>query len=204
MDFFSLLLLIVFIVLPLVQEVLKRRRPPPRVPGEDLPGEPHPQNSDRDLQAARERAIELRGDGQTGGWSGDWGEWPDEGEAGDEAVPVLREAAPPPLEREPAPRAIARVERVQDVTLEVLPEQHPPPPLVISLEPTRIDRAAEHQRFHDKVYAAAVPLPPRPALARDSFAALLRDQRGVRRAIIVSEVLGPPRALQPLEGGEPR
>lgn len=202
MDFISLLLLIVFIVLPLVQEVLKRRRTPPRVPGEHLPREPQPQSGDRELEAARERAGELRGDGQTGGgWSDDWGEWPDEVEAGSEAVPILWEDAPPPLEKEPAPRAIARIEAE---TLEVMPEQHPPPPLVISLEPKHIDRAAEHQRFHDKVYAAAVPLPPRPARARDSFAALLRDQRGVRRAIIVSEVLGPPRALQPLERAEPR
>lgn len=63
---------------------------------------------------------------------------------------------------------------------------------VVSLEPLHVDHGTEHDRLHRR--AVPPPLPPtrRPGSLRDS----LRGRRELRRAVILAEVLGPPKALR--------
>jgi hypothetical protein len=60
-----------------------------------------------------------------------------------------------------------------------------------SAEPAPIKSPAE-------AFAAATAPAPRPAQVETSIAALLRSPSGLRNAIILREVFGPPRSLQPL------
>ena len=54
-----------------------------------------------------------------------------------------------------------------------------------------VDRAAKHHRFHARYREA-----PRSAAAPRVLADHLRTRDEIRRAILLSEVLGPPRSLQ--------
>jgi hypothetical protein len=179
MDWFSVLLLVIFVVLPLVQQFLQKREPQrPDLP-EQQDWEALPPMSDRGDGAARRRITKVE---DVSPWSEGWGAWPGEAAEQDDDEEMLADEIG--MEEPPAP--------------EVLPAQHPPAPLVVSMEPLNVDRAAEHQRFHDRYVARprAAP-PPRPAAAHSPIAAMLRDPQGMRRAVILSEVLGPPRSLQP-------
>jgi hypothetical protein len=75
----------------------------------------------------------------------------------------------------PAPVALERVTR------EAVPEP----------EPVVINRAAEHNRFHDRYL---VPDPPSPR--SETLPERLRKPGELRRAILLAEVLGPPRAMR--------
>lgn len=185
MDWFSVLLLIIFVVLPLVQQFLQKREPPQLPPPEQRDWEwGQPPTSEPGEQGASRRRITKVED--VNSWSEEWGAWPGEAaeQVDDEELFVDLPGA-----EEPAP--------------EVLPAQHPAPPQVVSMEPLNVDRAAEHQRFHDRYVArpSSAP-PPRPTNVHSPIAAMLRERDGVRRAVILSEVLGPPRALQSLEPRE--
>jgi hypothetical protein len=50
-----------------------------------------------------------------------------------------------------------------------------------------------------EAYAAATSPTPAPARSETNIIALLRSPSGLRNAIILREILGPPRSLQPLE-----
>jgi hypothetical protein len=47
--------------------------------------------------------------------------------------------------------------------------------------------------------AYAIATPPTPARSETNIAALLRSSSGLRNAIILREIFGPPRSLQPLD-----
>ena len=126
------------------------------------------------------------------------------------AAPVRRERLPGPAEAAPilltvtrradsAPEAMMRPERPAP-TLEALES-----PAVVSLEPLAArpvprrsardaepSRAEEHARLRRK---AAAPAQTDPASGAEPFL----DARELRRAMLMAEVLGPPRALRPLE-----
>ena len=121
------------------------------------------------------------------GWSAGWGKWPEfsfETPAEGEATEPLPTEVPAPA---PSP--------IEAVSLESTA-----PPLVVSLEPTRIDRAAEHARFRART-AAPVPVVsgPPPRTSGFGLAGMLRERGGLRRAVVLAEVLGPPRSLQPID-----
>lgn len=59
-------------------------------------------------------------------------------------------------------------------------------------EAVAVDRTAEHRRFHDRYVAA----PPPVRAARHPIGDALRDHTSVRRAVVLREVLGPPKSLQ--------
>lgn len=203
MDWFTVLLFLFFVLFPLVQQVLEARKRPP--------GDPSAPPGEREREAREE-------------WDEAWGEWPWEKERPDER-PAAADAAPkrledpvadvlrdwqgtasrpvevphdeaPPLPREeprPAPPPVPApapppVRTPEPAT--ALPERHPPLP--------QVTREAE-SRPRPPVRVS----PPRRPRARNApLAAALRTPDETRRAILLAEVLGPPRGLRPLE--EPR
>jgi hypothetical protein len=189
-DWFQILVfLFIFIVLPLLQGLGRKKAPPPQDPAE------------------YEEAV-LREEAE-GSWSEGWGSWPAEEEvAVEEPEP---EPLPLPLPRRvevPAPwEPVHREERPHDVAARPMPH---PAPVPMSVDPRaevrrvertapaamalHVDRAAEHRRFHERTEVAAAPV-------RAGRSALLEALHGsdLRKAVILAEVLGPPRSLQPLE-----
>jgi len=76
----------------------------------------------------------------------------------------------------------------------VLPAVMEAPTAVAKRAPVEVavvDRDAEHARFHERV----APAPSSPASARPH----LHGASELRRAVLLSEVLGPPRALRELD-----
>jgi hypothetical protein len=135
---------------------------------------------------------------------------------------LFREPEPEPLPKpRPEPRAEPRPEQrhvpLPEPWFEPAPKPQPRPrievpapvpvlhrpvpvaaePRVASLERIEVDREAEHQRFRRR-YVTREPAPKR-APARQRLLPDLHDAGAVRRAIVASEVLGPPRALRELE-----
>lgn len=170
MSFFEILIVLLFIVLPLLQQVLGQRKgpegPEPDAEDEDPRLRPH-----RLPQASRAPAAE--GASGVEGWSVDWGEWPAHGEEElpvEETLEEIGAEAPPPEH--------TRVEREM--------------PKVVSLEPLRVDRDAEHDRFHARKGPVLRPVKGRPP----RIATLLRGREGLRRAVLVSEVIGLPTAFR--------
>lgn len=82
--------------------------------------------------------------------------------------------------------------------VEIEPYVHQPPvreaPKVVSLEKTYFDAESRHNRFHERLEE----LPPAAAVRsrRPTRASGLLDNDDLRQAIIMNEVLGPPRGLQ--------
>jgi hypothetical protein len=183
MNLFEILIVLLFIVFPLLQQVLGQRKG----------GEQPPANGEGEGEGQSDPARQdARGRGTTGSsapaapsghgtpevesWSVDWGAWPAQPgedelvEAGTEEVPV----------EVPEPR---RPSRVWDAS-------------VVSLEPLHVDRKAEHARFHARTAPVVRPVKERPP----RIASLLRGREGLRRAVLLSEVLGLPTAFRELPG----
>lgn len=180
MDWLSLLL-IALVVISVIRKVYQgmQTMPAPRGGGaRPLPGgdpEPLP------LEAA------------PSSWSSGWGDWPgalpelvDEAEAEEASWEAVTEttAGVPILVPELPVEVPVRLE-AETVALPV-----------ISLEPLEVDREAEHHRLHQRLRAAPPAPPLRP---RRASAPRLRSRAELRRAVVLAEMLGPPRALQPLD-----
>lgn len=176
MSFFEILIILLFIVLPLLQQVLGQGK------GQEDGEAPEHERDEADPRRRPERSrppiarapapvprTDPRG---IEGWSVDWGEWPAQRE---EELPV-------------------------EGTLEEIGVEAPPPerprerdvPQVVSLEPLRVDRDAEHERFHARKGPVLRPVKERPP----RIATLLRGREGLRRAVLVSEVIGLPTAFR--------
>lgn len=103
-------------------------------------------------------------------------------------------AAELPVEQASAPVQLAAYADDAPVELTVAPRPLPAAPVALDVE---VDRAAEHERLH-----ARIDQPPRrerPAAVPAAALRGLRDRDALRRAIVASEVLGPPRALRELD-----
>lgn len=198
MDIIELVILFAFIVLPLLQAVLQKiggaggKRPPPASEKEEEERE----ESERDWRppgVTKEASLEPghRGTaaGSDEGWSAEWGHWPSESLEELSAEEVVTHAE--------AEEMIERQERLEDdlTTSEAARVTVP----VVSMEPLYIDRDRGEQRTPSSGRA-----PPRTAAIaerREAGPVLpgLRSRSAVRRAIVLAEVLGPPRALQSAE-----
>ncbi len=195
MDWIELLFVVVFFGAPLLGRLFRKPpAPPPPLPRGDAPPPPYLQA--RLPASARATLPAPAPAGAGGGWSAGWGQWPEgaseeedaaeegggpeEGIAGDHDLDAdsihTREA----VSLEPVSAAEAAV--------------RPLPEAPVGLDTTEVDWNREHVRFHDKYFKAAPP-PPRP----DRLADHLRSRAEVRRAILLAEVLGPPRSLRELE-----
>lgn len=209
MDWFSLLLLVVFFIVPLIQQIAEARKQ-----GDQPSLPPDEGEIDEAYLEAEEAALRRRKQGSpasdvdAGGWSADWGGWP--GETPEPSDPVRAEPAnPEPISQKPSttladityqpprprdPRdVLQRPERVVvDRLGRAIKERS------VAVEITEIDRVAEHNRFHARIQQAAVER-PRTRSRSDSLGRALRDRGELRRAVLLTEVLGPPRALRPLD-----
>ena len=179
MGWFEIVLILLFFVLPLIQQVLAERKKP------TLP----PREADAEERAgAIERGAAYR-----------------------------PELDLPPAEPAPAPpaepldwtnaewEAVAEEETVDEeraaglsawqeaLPPEVAPEAARVSSPVVSLEPLRVDRRAEHDRMHRRHEQTAIPSrrPSRSRLAR-----LVQGEDDLRRAILLAEVVGKPRGLE--------
>lgn len=212
MDWTSILLLILFFVLPLIQQVLEARKGK-APPGEDVEG-------GVGVEEAERPARTSRGGEGAGGWSDEWAPWPSsetEDTAAEEVegwreepvheprawqvepprtVHVEPAEAPParepvPISREPAP---------------YLPLPEPPTwsPQPTSVEPLPGAGASSHpSRFPitplavgERVEALPELLPVvRAHRSAHEFPGLASTAQ-IRHAIVLSEILGPPISLR--------
>jgi hypothetical protein len=194
MNWIELLLVAVFFGAPLLGRLFQRQQPapPPVPPRSDVPGYAE---APADLQARLPAPARATLPTPVGGWSAGWGQWPEgasEEEAGDEEDTEDEEGIVG--DHDLAADSIHTREAISlepvtgsEVALRPLPEA----PVALDAE---VDRSREHLRFHDKYFKAAPP-PPR----QDRLADHLRSRAEVRRAILLAEVLGPPRSMRGLE-----
>jgi len=181
MDLVDLILLLVFAGFPLLQFVLERlggKKPPPppdldwpddpEVPA--FPGEPRAQQTATLPEAAPDR------------WSESADAW--------SAETLESLASEEVVTEQEANELIALQERAASLRIPEATRVHVP---VVSLESLQIDRKEEHGRFHRLVA-------PPPPVVRTSAATTLRasllSPRELRRAVILTEVLGPPVSLR--------
>ncbi|HLL45767.1 MAG TPA: hypothetical protein VK399_03625 [Longimicrobiaceae bacterium] len=194
MDWIELLLIAVFFGAPLLGRLFQRQQPapPPTQPRDDSPGYAEaPAEAPTRLPAPARATLPT----PVGGWSAGWGEWPEgaskeeneveEGAEDEEGVVGDHDLAADSIHT----REAISLEPVtaSEVALRPLPEA----PVALDGE---VDRSREHLRFHDKYFK---PPPPPPRM--DRLADHLRSRAEVRRAILLAEVLGPPRSLRGLE-----
>ncbi|CAN5547732.1 hypothetical protein BH24GEM3_BH24GEM3_27100 [soil metagenome] len=204
-DWVTLLLFVFFFfILPILQQVFRKKQPPP--PTTQLPEEEEewelPPHGRRDTPS-RVPAPEQ--------WSEGWeGEWPEEEETAaarersawedlglDDLFREPRTQPPEPVTAAPAPIPVPSRPLPTTPPPERLPPASPPPPQVVSMEALVVDREAEHVRFHDRYVVPSRP--PAGRIRHPPLAAQIHDPKELRRAIILNEVLGLPRALRPPE-----
>jgi len=180
MDWITLAILILFfIVLPLLESLQKRRRPPPDV---EVPAE----------EDAR------------GGWSEEWGDWPFEDVTPEEERPreperraerepvVARQTEPPPTTRPAPPTEPARA----------LGEE---PSLEAFLAPSEEELKRSSRKLRQPTRGFPQARAARTARTAEGvrhegpYLGKLRTREGFREAFVLSEILGPPRGLQPPE-----
>jgi hypothetical protein len=201
MDWYTLLLIFLFIVLPLIQQFLDKRRGQGELPPEEEelppPMRRQPPRAER-REAPRETPPAPRRVEEPS-WSEEWGRWPS-------PVPVEEQEQEQERERE-RERAAPRVERIEErpppEPLLPVPEPVPFParfelPQVISLERLEVDREAEHRRLQARFAATDAP-PPSVHRGHRRAAGLLQTRGDLRRAVLLAEVLGPPRSRRELK-----
>ncbi|MQA89035.1 MAG: hypothetical protein GEU90_02190 [Gemmatimonas sp.] len=188
MDWFTVVLILLFFVLPLVQQVReqarrKQRQPLPdqRVPEHDLES-----SLEQGAQAGRGPVPQQESETASGGWSEEWMPWPSEREVEKEPAPTM--VGPPPDDRiEWAP---------------LPPPTRYEPPAPEQVEPRKV--AVRIARQSDAVKAPVVPPKRRaasvaPSIRRRSrppIARFLDHPDDLRRALILREVLGPPASMR--------
>lgn len=199
MDWFTVALLIIFFVLPLVQQMLNKGQQPPPPEAEDL--------EERGVALEREpRRVKRPGqerESPEGGWAEGWAPWPDQ-EQEKARVPERVEPepiswSPPEPMRDEEPYRMPEMPPVRDEQQYRTPEIEPLPelrPYEDGLELTRLgsDDPTPYVR-------PARPVKPRslPAAgpARSHSRIHLRGgTRELKRAIVLKEILGPPTALR--------
>jgi hypothetical protein len=218
MDWFTILLIFIFFILPLIQQVMEaKRKRTPQIEAEEETGD-------------EEWAIaeDVRGDAPArvaggekrtapGGWSEGWGSWEVSEERKAQApAPLPREQPRAPLpverterppwqerpERAQRPERVDRVERPRPIVLTPPPESTAPRPV-----PDRMPRAAPAGGPpQGRSFSPRRPPPPLQPLAVVAVrrgapkvtVAGLREPGEIRKAIVLNEVLGPPRALREL------
>lgn len=198
MGWFEILLLLVFVVVPLLEQLAAARRKKQNPPPDEAPTTYEGGYEWQPLPRQRGEPAAEPG----GGWSEGWRQWP--------GMEV-------PGRAEPEPAEVATLERDETPPVWSREWEEPEPPLVRPL-PTpeqiaaarplpvalpaavEVDRSREHRRFHD-LYVRREP--SRPATVQRArptvLAEALRQPGDLRRAIILTEVLGAPRALRPLD-----
>jgi hypothetical protein len=212
MDWLTILIIFLFFVLPMIQEVAKRRNaPPPEVEPHDY-GEEEPWEEEVEEGAVARRQEEEANAWESLGLEGIFtGKTPS---APVPAPPPRAERAPPEVRRTPAPepepapvyahrepeREDAGLERlrayerkVRDATRRPVPEAPPPPGF--TREPRTAREARTARGAVEVSYLGEVERRESARAAR--LRTLIGGRESVREAILLREALGPPRSLDP-------
>lgn len=185
MDWLQVLFFLLLFVVPLLEQVLKKRNAPPTDPGdpEQLPP-PAPAPVERrqgERREAEQRQLERReGDRRLPATAG-------ERTPATMPMPAAEES---PLERLSREEAVLEQVAAEEASWLERPEAERVDAPVISLELLEVDREAEHRRLHDRAIAEV----PAPRPRRSGLAAMLHGSGDLRRAMVLQEVLGPPRS----------
>jgi hypothetical protein len=218
MDWFTILLIFIFFILPLIQQVLeanKKRNPEIEMEEDTGVEEWEIEGTVREDTPARVAGGEKRT--ASGGWSEGWGSWddPEKTQARSPASPPAEQQpqARPKVERteQPAwgerperaqrPAPVQREERPQPIVLTPLPE-----PTTARPVPDRMRRAAPAVPGpQGRNFSPRRPPPPIQPVAvvasrrgAPDVADRIRDRDELRKAIVLNEILGPPRSLREL------
>ena len=180
MDWITLVIFILFfLVLPLLEALQKRRRPP-----EDL--ELPPEEED-----------------PRGGWSEEWGDWPFEDVPAEEEERPREPVRPEPREPVAARQADARPAARPAPPTEPAEQLGEEPSLEAFLAPSEeeLKRSAQKLRRPSRGFpdarAARRARPAERTRQEGPYLRKLRSRDGFREAFVLSEILGPPRGLQP-------
>jgi len=218
MDWFTILLIFIFFILPLIQQVLEaNRKRTPQIEAEEETGDEEWAIAEDVREDAPARVAGGEKRTAPGGWSEGWGSWedPEERKARTPApLPVEQPQLPPRVERTerppwqgraeraPRPEHVERVERPQPIVLTPPPESTAPRPV-----PDRMPRAVPAGAgLQGRSFSPRRPPPPLQPLAVVAIrrgapkvtVAGLREPGEIRKAIVLNEVLGPPRSLREL------
>lgn len=167
MDWVQVLLVLLFIIFPLLEGLASRRRRPP--------ADQEPSASLPDIPT-REPAALPDSD------SSAWDAW-----FGPEATAQRAEA------EQEEERVAEEIQPIEAISLE--PVDEIPEPVRVERvtvpEAAAVDRMVEHERFHAR-YLAPAEVPRDPERLQER----LRKPGELRRAVLLTEILGPPRSLQ--------
>lgn len=198
MDWFNLVLVLLFIILPLIQQVVeqaRRRNAPPEWEQEEGEwSEPVDGEALERPQAPRPRPETTPG----GGWSEGWSQWPGFDEAEEDEEEQTTAVAIEPVSKRDTDiglRAPVPVEGPVE-----LPVPAPSPRPATPLRPAPVARPqqtfiAPRQEELLQVKRRTSSLPREVGEVRSS----LRDPRGVRKALILREILNRPLSLRDLD-----
>jgi hypothetical protein len=206
-DWFTYVLFFIFFVLPMLEGVLKKRR------GRDVelpPDEEFPESQAPVRWEPSSPGGTATADSGGSSGSDGWGSWPgDEQEEDDEDEPerVPAWTAPRQPDRNTTEPRSADLPRVPVEVPAHVPEPVGLPELGRRSEPQRLPEIATRLDQIARVESSPTPIATlkpstvsRPASVtkqrRSRVSSLLGDRVSVRRAIIVSEVLGPPLAMR--------
>jgi hypothetical protein len=214
-NLFPLLLFVIFILAPLIEQLRKRGQPPPPPPPtrRPLPQRPEQRSETEEVSSQRAEPASTM--------------IPDELWqilTGEQRVPELPQPQqPPPQSQQPAPAKPswdvsyvppeaeedeesrvgetlnAQVERMRREEVALQQSRRRPVaatleevPVIVSLEKEPLAQEARHTAFHDKMMKREQPTPVR---RRKSFLAL-NSREELQRAFVLREVLGKPRGLE--------
>ena len=166
MDPVQLVFLLLLVVVPLIQALLGQRGKAGEQEETSLPSLP----AESPAGAGGEEASA-------------WDQWFDPTAANTTKADPTQYQEPPAEEIPP----------FEAISLEPVDEKREPVTIEVTAPADAVDvnRIAEHDRFQPR-YLAAPPARPEPRVLADH----LRTRDEIRRAVLLSEVLGPPRSLQ--------
>ncbi|CAN5713822.1 hypothetical protein BH23GEM8_BH23GEM8_13800 [soil metagenome] len=200
MDWFTLLLIFFFFVLPLIQQIVQSRKQaenPPGLPGEEEVDLEH--EFPVELEGQRRRpgpAESIEAEEHGDGWSSGWGAWPGE------TVETEAEEHAIGTETEPSLLEQVRVLREQATRAERSNPEIRPERVVferpVPAEPVYVEHRAEGPRVQSRTRVLSTPVLGVRRGATDIGRAV-HDRQELRRAVILAEVLGPPRSLGELK-----
>ena len=206
MEFFDVLLILMFIVIPLIEGVLKQRRKPKEgeiPPGASVPRQPEP------VEARTGTGMEVE-------------EGPADDGAAADMIPadlwevLTGEKRPSPVEsRAPwEPEEVLEEEQYLEEAFGAeeepsstgwddwrTPEERPQPvsleyvgPEAITMEVAPPPPEVRHRRFHEKYDEEPMAVPVRRSGLTRELRSGLRGE-GLRRSVLLAEILGPPKGL---------
>lgn len=212
-DLFPLLLFLIFILAPLIEQIRKKGRPPQQRPPTQrpLPGPPPARRSETEEvsgKSADSASVMIPDDL----WQILTGERRPPAQSQPAPAPPKQPwdvvYVPPPEEAEADEEALVtedvnvetrrssrEIESYEEARRRPAPQTLEQPPVIVSLEQEILPAPARHVAFHERLAASAdlaTSVPQRPAAAP-----LLPfgDPGELRRAFILQEVLGRPRGL---------